>query len=1413
MTIYTIQVSIAGMTCQHCVDAITNGLDQLPGASSVVVDLGERQATFNLESTDDLSVDGIKQLVSQTIEDLGYDAGTPTIKNPHDASTFQSVTFLVDGMTCSSCVKTITSALTSSSLVDTETIDISLDPQTVKFQVKKDQLTEADKADLVALVDDLGYTVNKTTFSTNGKPTDDGKTLDEQQQSASVSIIGMTCSHCVQAVTTGLQALPGVVDDSVDVSLDKHLATLVFKKGMVSAQLLVDTVQDLGYDVAERPRIVNGSSSLVPLTTTTTTATTIIGDDDDDGDTQKKSSISPSSWSKVVMRVGGLTCESCVANLTDAFYTLPHVQSGSVHVDLATDMAMLICKQPSVDKVRDVVMGRGYQVDNIQIIHNLKQPAAVWRMSDKVVASHGDGGESIRSNSMVSLGAVSVLSTLALAKKISLNVSGMTCSSCVRTLEKGLAKLPSVDANSVKVNLLMGNATFNVRGDVLSSQDISEAVDQMGYTASNISIVAATTTIQDDQDTTYQVSLIISGMYCGSCVDKVHGVIAAMPGVKKSSISVDLDSGCTKFVMASDVVTRQKIYKDIQQLGFAADSIDIKKTGGDQLDTGDADNGFTTTRLTVTGMTCSSCVANIERAMLKQPGVKSCQVNLLAKSAVILHEPSIVGARALANMIEQIGYKAELSAAQATELSDQRVAMRETMQKEIQVLCHRFLWSLLFAIPTVLISMIFLMALPSTNKVHQAFTVEITGGLTIGDLLLFLLATPVQFWLGLPFYKKAWRSLYYTHSANMETLVALGTTVAYLASLGSVIAAVVRAHQPQDAMMMMMGDQDQSMSMNYFETSVLLITFIHLGKWLEALAKGKTAETITKLMDLQPEQAIMVQVKKDGDKEILLEETIDSKDIQVGDILKVNAGGRIPCDGKLWRGNTTTDESMITGESVPVSKQPGDDVISATINLTSPVYLRALRVGSDTTLSRIIQLVQDAQASPKAPIEQLADKISSVFVPIVILLALVTFITWQVLSAKGMYPAEWVAHGESSTVFSIMLGVSVLVIACPCGLGLASPTAVMVGTGVAARYGVLVKGGGHALEMASRITTVAFDKTGTLTLGKPVVTDSWINYSKNSKEDEGNAAVWKILGRMASISNHPLSKAIEKNARTTLRYLSTGASSDNDDSDNDTNDAKKKIDWFDGVSVVHAKEIPGRGVTATLTISDDIAKHLTGKLHGIRALNVFLGNQAWMDENHARYETSLYTANQQHQQIQWQDQGKSIVMFSASPVAGQVEEGVSHQEGCRNSCACVVCHCSSSSVCCSASRTMMLAQVAIADIPRPEAIKVVEQLKKLGVQVWMVTGDNERTGRVVAAQLGIDKDFVLAGVKPEQKADKIRNLQRRGLVDASSTSSSWLVRFFFSRNNNNNNGFRHAVVAMVGDGINDSPALAQADVG
>lgn len=372
----------------------------------------------------------------------------------------------------------------------------------------------------------------------------------------------------------------------------------------------------------------------------------------------------------------------------------------------------------------------------------------------------------------------------------------------------------------------------------------------------------------------------------------------------------------------------------------------------------------------------------------------------------------------------------------------------------------------------------------------------------------------------------------------------------------------------------------------------------------------------------------------------------------------------------------------------------------------------------------------------------------------------------------------------------------------------------MVGTGVAAHYGVLVKGGGYALEMANRITTIAFDKTGTLTMGKPVVTNSWIDRTGHTDENTQRIGIWKILGRVSSASSHPLSKAIEKKARYILYKLESNPKvsdselSDIDYEDGETSDTDRS-DPFEGVAITNVQEIPGRGLLATMTVSEDISNCLPGRLKQMRALNVYLGNQEWMDENHGRYQNARQAKMCTQLLSEWQDLGQSIVLVAASPVMNGPEDDEqldSHREGCNNACACAVCRCSTNSVCCTASKTLMISQLAIADIPRPEAPAVVAELRKRNIDVWMITGDNERTGRVIGAKLGIPSEFVLAGVKPEQKADKIRNLQRRGIREGSVDSKKHIWK-------KHGRPTKPAVVAMVGDGINDSPALAQSDVG
>lgn len=842
--------------------------------------------------------------ISELIEDLGYDAGTPKLTAATTTETpganqqdLVSVSATVTGMTCSHCTNTIEKALKALPFVDPGSVEVSLDEELASMRfVNPDSTITKDR--IKETIEDLGYEVGQVIFS-YGAANDEVEQEEGEEngtQTAVFSLSGMTCQYCVKTVSEALQKLPGVIPGSVSISLENRQGRFSFQGDKIDASLIQQVIEDLGYDLNGKPHFRPGmrresmelsksytSQVSISMTATNESAPML----QHQGSTQQTSG----DKRKVVMRVLGMTCHSCVASVTDALqHELPHVDPDSVYVNLQTEMAMFICTNPDIDLIHNVIEDRGFDVENVQIIYNLTPPAVLLAQKQDTVNRH---------DSITSLGAVSIdTQTVSAPHKVTFQISGMTCASCVRTIERGLVKLPGVDPSSVQVNLLTHSGTFSVHGDMLDEQMIIKAVKNMGYTASKVVFISTTPAPEAATSSTaavYKAEMIITGMYCPNCIEKVHSALVKLHGIQAKSIQVDLDSGRASFEYSGEFITRQRIHQTILQLGFSAESIKIAKVSSrDDSDTASISSRkssrYVSTHLVVTGMTCSSCVANIERTIMKQAGVVSCQVNLLSKSAVIKHDPTVVGARSLAQMIEQIGYKAELAQdTQGNTIAEQRASMRESMDKELAVLKARFLWSLLFAIPVVLISMIFMMALPASNPVHKAFMKQIVHGLSVGDLLLFLLSTPVQFWLGLPFYTKAYKSLVYAHTANMETLVAMGTTVAYLASVASVIAAMVR-------------HTAGAMSLNYFETSVLLITFIHFGKWLEALAKGKTAETITKLMDLQPEKATLVEISKNTSaqnlsdsastltnssgknvsesEQVLTEREIDSVDIQ-----------------------------------------------------------------------------------------------------------------------------------------------------------------------------------------------------------------------------------------------------------------------------------------------------------------------------------------------------------------------------------------------------------------------------------------------------------------------------------------------------------------------------------------------------
>jgi Cu+-exporting ATPase len=635
----------------------------------------------------------------------------------------------------------------------------------------------------------------------------------------------------------------------------------------------------------------------------------------------------------------------------------------------------------------------------------------------------------------------------------------------------------------------------------------------------------------------------------------------------------------------------------------------------------------------ITGMTCAACANRIEKGLSRLPGVASANVNLAMETARVEYSPSAVTVEDMIRKVEQLGYQAFPK--------EQREDAKDRRQREIKRQTRRFVISAVLSFPL-------LWAMAG----HFSFTSFIwVPSWFMNPWVQLALATPVQFVIGGPFYVGAWKALR-NRSANMDVLVALGTSAAYLYSLFLTLewaSADMRHHAPA----------------LYYETSAILITLIVLGKLFEALAKGRTSEAIKTLMGLRAKTALVI---RDGE-----EIRIPADEVAAGDIVLVRPGEKIPVDGEVVEGSSSVDESMLTGESIPVEKRAGDPVIGATVNKHGMLKVRATKVGKDTALAQIIRVVEEAQGS-KAPIQRVADAISGVFVPIVVGIALLTFLIWFFWADAGNFAG------------ALRKAIAVLVIACPCALGLATPTSIMAGSGRAAELGILFKGGEH-LELTHRIDTVVLDKTGTVTKGKPELTDV-IAVMPDETE------FLRLVGAAEKPSEHPLAEAIA--AGIAARGIELPAA-----------------EAFEA--------IPGHGIRAV-----------------VEGKEVLAGNRRLLE----RY---------------------GVPADQAEAAMAQLEE---------------------------AGKTAMLVAVerryaglvAAADTIKETSREAVARLQAMGIEVVMITGDNERTARAIARQAGIGK--VLAEVLPEGKAEEVKKLQARGRK-----------------------------VAMVGDGINDAPALATADIG
>lgn len=626
----------------------------------------------------------------------------------------------------------------------------------------------------------------------------------------------------------------------------------------------------------------------------------------------------------------------------------------------------------------------------------------------------------------------------------------------------------------------------------------------------------------------------------------------------------------------------------------------------------------------VSGMHCASCAQNIESTLKKLNGITSAVVNFATEKATVEFNEAVTNESEIRNAVEQLGYRVVGGFEKEVDRE------KEEREKEMNELKNLFFISALLTLPIFLISMPF-----EWLGVYVPYK----------NIVLLILATPVQFFVGYRFYKGAFIALK-NMTANMDTLIAIGTSAAYFYSL----------------LVVLFPDFGEIV---YFETSAIIITFIILGKWLEAVAKGRASEAIKKLIGLQPKTATIIRRGK--------EVTLPIEEVEVGDVVLVKPGQKIPVDGIVLDGFSSVDESMITGESIPVEKRKGAIVIGGTINKHGSFRFKATRVGKDTVLSQIIKLVEEAQGS-KAPIQRLADKISGYFVPAVVFIAFLSFFFWYFIFGQPL-------------IFALNVFIAVLIIACPCALGLATPTAIIVGTGKAAEFGILIKNA-EALERACDVDTIVLDKTGTLTKGKPEVTDII------ALDGLGETMILKYAGIAEKKSEHPLADAILSKAKN------------------------EKIKIPEPTYFIAA---PGRGI---------IAEYKKKK--------ILFGNRLLME----KYKIDLTAYQQKIEKLE--NDGKTVMILAVDRKA--------------------------------------VGLIAVADTLKESSKDAVLELHKMGKQVIMITGDNKRTASAKAKELGIE--HVLAEILPQDKAKEIKKLQENGKI-----------------------------VAMVGDGINDAPALAQADVG
>ncbi|XP_042261040.1 copper-transporting ATPase 2 isoform X1 [Thunnus maccoyii] len=1081
---------------------------------------------------------------------------------------------------------------------------------------------------------------------------------------ATFKLLGLTSEHQVKNTKSRISSLSGVL--AVHLSLPSRLAKVDYVTSVITTKEIALELQTMGYNVE----------------------------------------------SAVQIKVDGMHCQSCVQSIEEQISPLPGVS----HIQVSLkDSAALIIFHPLLvtqQELRDKIEDMGF---------------------DATLLADDPSGEEISHwerdilNSSI--------------RTVTVWIVGMTCNSCVQSIEGRISQMTGVQSIVVSLKEEKGTITFDL--SLTEPEQLRAAIEDMGFEASlqepgspksiesheksgpvssgpsDASASQSPSKVGVSNGTGSQAAsasyhpnspeikvqkcfVCVMGMTCASCVANIEKNLLKHKGI--ISVLVSLMAGKAEVKYDSDVTDAATVTQLIEDLGFGAKLIEDNAVTHGKLD------------LTITGMTCASCVHNIESKLTTTKGILGASVALATKKAQIQFDPELLGARDIIKIIQSLGFDASLVKAGFKNNLDHT--------EEIQQWKNSFLFSLVFGLP-VMGLMIYMMVMDSQHQEHGGSMPEeqnVLPGLSLLNLAFFLLCTPVQIFGGRYFYIQAYRSLKH-RTANMDVLIVLATSIAYIYSCVVLVVA--------------MAEQASQSPITFFDTPPMLFVFIALGRWLEHIAKSKTSEALAKLMSLQATDATVVTLGPDHS--IISEEQVVVELVQRGDIVKVAPGGKFPVDGKVIEGSSMADESLITGEPMPVSKKVGSLVIAGSINAHGALLVEATHVGADTTLSQIVKLVEEAQTS-KAPIQQFADRLSGYFVPFIVVVSLLTLVAWLAIGfvnfdiVKDNFPGynTNISRAEVIVRFAFQASITVLSIACPCSLGLATPTAVMVGTGVGAQNGILIKGG-EPLEMAHKIGVVMFDKTGTITNGVPRVTRVLVLWEMARMPLR---KILAVVGTAEASSEHPLGMAVAKHCKEELGSDVLGYCQDFQAVPGCG--ISCRVSNVEHLLQQQSEErflLPGATTDETSLLSAAEAPSAGENL----SYSVLIGNREWMRRNGHHIGADVDAAMSSHE-----TKGQTSILVAIDGV--------------------------------------LCAMLAIADTVKAESALAVHTLNSMGIEVVMITGDNRRTAKAIAAQVGIRKVF--AEVLPSHKVAKVQELQEKGLR-----------------------------VTMVGDGVNDSPALARADVG